>query len=149
MTDITSELQVDEYGRILNDPTHDESPSHGNSPAAWGLVICVLVGLVVAGISALASVWVVMWIGIILAIAGLPVGFFMRLAGKGANGEFKAHDFYDHHTVLGDIIAGVIGTNVLRRQRRYRICNNSLLKRHRRALMLASRWTRCQAHHAK
>ncbi len=89
MTDITNELQVDEYGRILNDPTHDESPSHGNSPAAWGLVICVLVGLVVAGISALASVWVVMWIGIGLAIAGLPVGFIMRLSGKGANGEFQ------------------------------------------------------------
>src|SRR5690625_2447569 len=89
MTDITSELQVDEYGRILNEPTHDESPSHGNAPAAWGLVICVLVGLGVAGISALASVWVGMWIVIVVDRAGLPVGCVMRLAGKGDHGAFQ------------------------------------------------------------
>ncbi|WP_022870863.1 HGxxPAAW family protein [Yaniella halotolerans] len=89
MANMTEELKVDEYGRILNDPTHDESPSHGNSPAAWALVMLVLVGLVIAGISALASGWVVMWIGIGIAVLGLPVAFFMRLAGKGANGDYK------------------------------------------------------------
>ena len=89
MANMTEELKVDEYGRILNDPTHDESPSHGNSPAAWALVMLVLVGLVIAGISALASGWVIMWIGIGIAVLGLPVGFFMRLTGKGANGDYK------------------------------------------------------------
>lgn len=89
MANMTEELKVDEYGRILNDPTHDESPSHGNSPAAWALVLLVLVGLVIAGISALASGWVIMWIGIAIAVLGVPVGFFMRLAGKGANGDYK------------------------------------------------------------
>lgn len=88
MANTTVEIKVDEYGRILNDPTHDESPSHGNSPAAWALVALVLVGLLVAAIGSLASAWIVMWIGIAIAVIGLPVGFFMRLAGKGANGDY-------------------------------------------------------------
>ena len=89
MANITEEIKVDEYGRILNDPTHDESPGQGNSPAAWALVAMVLIGMVVAAIGSLASAWVVMWIGIIIAVLGLPVGFFMRLAGKGANGDYS------------------------------------------------------------
>lgn len=87
MANITDEIKIDEYGRILNDPTHDESPSHGNSPAAWALTALILVGFVIAGIGSLASLWIVMWIGVAIAIIGLPVGFFMRLAGKGANGD--------------------------------------------------------------
>ncbi|OAV59833.1 HGxxPAAW family protein [Enteractinococcus helveticum] len=89
MANTTDEIQVDAYGRILNDPTHDESPSHGNSPAGWSLVALVLVGLVIAAIGSLASAWIVMWIGIVIAVIGLPVGFFMRLAGKGANGDYS------------------------------------------------------------
>ena len=89
MANTTDEIKVDAYGRILNDPTHDESPSHGNSPAAWALVALVLVGLVVAAIGSLASAWIVMWVGIVIAVLGLPVGFFMRLSGKGANGEYS------------------------------------------------------------
>src|SRR5690625_5564143 len=82
MANITDEIKVDEYGRILNDPTHDESPGQGNSPAAWALVALTLVGLVLAAIGSLASLWIVMWVGIGIAVLGLPVGFFMRLAGK-------------------------------------------------------------------
>lgn len=89
MANITDELQVDEYGRILNDPTHDESPSHGNSPAAWALVMLVLVGLVIAAIGSLAGIMVVLWVGVVIAVLGVPVGFFMRLAGKGSNGDYK------------------------------------------------------------
>lgn len=90
MANTTVEFETDEYGRILNDPTHDESPSHGNSPAAWALVMLVIVGLFVAAIGALASAWLVMWIGIVIAVAGPVVGFFMRVSGKGANGDYKA-----------------------------------------------------------
>lgn len=89
MANTTDEIQVDAYGRILNDPTHDESPSHGNSPAGWALVALVLVGLVTAAIGSLASAWIVMWVGVAIAVLGLPVGFFMRLAGKGANGDYS------------------------------------------------------------
>ncbi|GAA2042684.1 hypothetical protein GCM10009720_24190 [Yaniella flava] len=88
MANTTYEMEVDEYGRILNDPTHNESPSHGNSPAAWALVLFVLVGLMVAAIGSLAALWIVMWVGVAIAVVGLPVGFFMRLAGKGSNGDY-------------------------------------------------------------
>lgn len=88
MANTTYEMEVDEYGRILNDPTHNESPSHGNSPAAWALVLFVLVGLMVAAIGSLAALWIVMWVGVAIAVIGLPVGFFMRLAGKGSNGDY-------------------------------------------------------------
>ena len=30
-----------------------------------------------------------MWVGVAIAVLGLPVGFFMRLAGKGANGDYS------------------------------------------------------------
>lgn len=89
MANAVQELKYDEYGRILNDPTHDESPGQGNSPAAWALVAFALVGLVVAAIGSLASMWTVMWVGIIIAVVGVPVGFFMRLAGKGVNGDYS------------------------------------------------------------
>ena len=89
MANTTDEIQVDEYGRILNDPTHDESPSHGNSPAAWTLVGMVIVGLMVAGIGALASLWIVMWIGIAITVLGAPVAFFMRISGRGGNGDYS------------------------------------------------------------
>ncbi|HEY4576996.1 MAG TPA: HGxxPAAW family protein [Yaniella sp.] len=89
MANTTDEIQVDEYGRILNDPTHDEAPSQGNSPAAWALVAMVLVGLMIAGIGSLGSWWIVMWVGIGIAVLGLPVGFFMRLSGRGANGDYS------------------------------------------------------------
>ena len=89
MANTTDEIQVDEYGRILNDPTHDEAPSQGNSPAAWTLVAMILVGLMIAGIGSLASLWIVMWVGIGIAVLGVPVGFFMRLSGRGANGDYS------------------------------------------------------------
>lgn len=89
MVNTTDEIQVDEYGRILNDPTHDESPSHGNSPAAWALVGMVIVGLMVAGIGALASLWIVMWIGVAITVLSAPVSFFMRISGRGANGDYS------------------------------------------------------------
>ncbi|GAA4473032.1 hypothetical protein GCM10023190_04440 [Enteractinococcus fodinae] len=85
----TDEIQVDEYGRILNDPTHDAAPSQGNSPAAWALVALVLVGLLVAAIGSLASWWIVMWVGIVIAALGPIVGFVMRLTGRGANGDYS------------------------------------------------------------
>jgi hypothetical protein len=89
MANTTDEIQVDEYGRILNDPTHDEAPSQGNSPAAWALTAMVLVGLMIAAVGSLASLWVVFWVGVAIAILGLPVGFFMRLSGRGANGDYS------------------------------------------------------------
>lgn len=91
MANSTDEITVDEYGRILNDPTHDESPGHGNSTAAWSLVGFVLVGFVIAAIGSLAAILPMLWIGVIIAVAGLPVGFFMRLAGKGTNGDYQAN----------------------------------------------------------
>src|SRR5699024_3825627 len=89
MANITDEIKVDEYGRILNDPTHDESPGQGNSPADSALFVLPLVAVFISLIGSLASLWIVMWVGIGIAVLGRMVGLFMRLASKGANGDYS------------------------------------------------------------
>ena len=78
---------IDDHGRILNDPTHAAPVEHGNSPAAWALVVLVLIGSVVGAVALLAGqIWLI-WVGGVIAVAGLIVGFVMRQMGYGVGGS--------------------------------------------------------------
>ncbi|QCU78149.1 DUF3040 domain-containing protein [Citricoccus sp. SGAir0253] len=77
---------------VLNDPTHAEPLGHGNSPAAWTLVLLVLLGAVLVMIGMLAGLVVVTIAGIVSAVAGVVAGFIMGKAGLGA----KAHGSSRH-----------------------------------------------------
>lgn len=77
------ELTVTEDGRVLNDPTHAEPIGHGNSPAAWALVLLVIVGCVLIMFGMLAEVQIMWIIGLVAIAAGLVAGFVMKKAGKG------------------------------------------------------------------
>ncbi len=72
---------------VLNDPTHAEPLGHGNSPAAWTLVLLVLLGSVLAAIGMLAELGVLIIAGAVAAVAGVVAGFVMAKAGKGAKGH--------------------------------------------------------------
>ncbi|WP_313817417.1 HGxxPAAW family protein [Citricoccus sp.] len=72
---------------VLNDPTHAEPLGHGNSPAAWTLVLLILAGSLVAGVGMLADLFVLVIAGAVLVVAGVVAGFIMGKAGLGTKGH--------------------------------------------------------------
>lgn len=72
---------------VLNDPTHAEPLGHGNSPAAWTLVLLVLLGSVLVMIGMLGDLMFFTIAGIVAAAAGLVAGFVMSKAGMGTKGH--------------------------------------------------------------
>jgi hypothetical protein len=56
---------------------------HGSTPAAWTAVTLVLVGFLVGAAGLILSNWLVFWIGVGLAIAGVVAGKVMQVAGLG------------------------------------------------------------------
>lgn len=85
------ELTVTEDGRVLNDPTHITPVGHGNSPAAWAMVLIVLAGCVAGMIGLLAENMVIIIVAAALAVVGVIVGFIMSKAGKGASADGAHH----------------------------------------------------------
>ncbi|MBB5748822.1 HGxxPAAW family protein [Micrococcus sp. TA1] len=75
---------------VLNDPTHAEPLGHGNSPAAWTLVLLLLLGAVLVSIGMLADLMFLTVAGIVAAVAGVIAGFVMGKAGMGTKGHAKA-----------------------------------------------------------
>ncbi|MGD6978757.1 MULTISPECIES: HGxxPAAW family protein [Citricoccus] len=75
---------------VLNDPTHAEPLGHGNSPAAWTLVLLLLLGAVLVSIGMLADLMFLTIAGIVAAAAGVIAGFVMGKAGMGTKGHAKA-----------------------------------------------------------
>ncbi len=73
----------------------DETIGHGNSPAAWTTVLIMLIGAAVSSFAFifastegnLDSGTVLFWIGVILMLVGLIVGWVMRRAGYGVGGH--------------------------------------------------------------
>lgn len=61
------------------------SSHHGNTPAAWSGVGVSTVGFVIAAVGLLMSPFnmVLFWIGMVLAVAGLPVFVVMTKMGLG------------------------------------------------------------------
>ena len=58
---------------------------HGNTPAAWTAVALAMLGFVVGGIAVMMSPvsMTLFWIGVVLAVASLPV--FAVMAKMGMN----------------------------------------------------------------
>lgn len=82
---MTTTRRTSDDDLVLNDPTHAEPLGHGNSPAAWTLVLLVLLGAVLVMLGMLADLWIFTIIGIVAAVAGLVAGFIMGRAGMGAD----------------------------------------------------------------
>lgn len=86
MTKTTNDIIIDEHGRVLNDPTHAEPLSHGNTVAGWSLVILVLLGCAVVAVGMLMAANTITYTGLGLIVAGLVVGFVLKVAGYGMGG---------------------------------------------------------------
>ncbi|WP_323961718.1 hypothetical protein GC088_07130 [Arthrobacter sp. JZ12] len=74
---------------------HDETIGHGNSPAAW---TCVFVMLAGAALSSFAYILastegnkdfgtLLFWIGALIIVIGLVLGFVLKKAGFGVGGH--------------------------------------------------------------
>ncbi|MFC7402473.1 HGxxPAAW family protein [Citricoccus sp. GCM10030269] len=84
---MTTSYRASDDDLVLNDPTHAEPLGHGNSPAAWTLVLLVIAGFVLVMIGLLADLFFLDIAGIVVAVAGLIAGFIMKKAGFGTKGH--------------------------------------------------------------
>lgn len=57
---------------------------HGNTPAAWTVVVVALLAFAVAGIALMVGSWVMFWIGVALAPVAVVVGLIMSKMGLNA-----------------------------------------------------------------
>lgn len=90
---MTTSHRTAEDDLIFTDPTHAEPLGHGNSPAAWTLVLLILAGSLLVGVGMLADLTILIIAGAVMAVAGLVAGFVMSKAGMGA----KAHAAHSQH----------------------------------------------------
>lgn len=90
---MTTSHRTAEEEIIFQDPTHAEPLGHGNSPAAWTLVLMILAGSLLVGVGMLADLIVLIIAGAVVAVAGLVAGFVMSKAGMGA----EAHAARSQH----------------------------------------------------
>ena len=66
---------------------HDEVIGHGNSPAAWTCVLVMTVGCLVSAIGFMMASHLVFWGGMGVVAIGLIVGWIMKKAGYGVDGD--------------------------------------------------------------
>jgi hypothetical protein len=69
----------------------DEHDNHGKTPAAWTLVVIVLIGCLVSSIAVLVASTPTFFVGIGIVVLGLVVGKVMQMmAGGGTPVEEKS-----------------------------------------------------------
>jgi hypothetical protein len=81
-TDAGTEHAVARGGQT--DRPHPARGHHGNSPAAWTLVILVMVGSLVVSVGISVPSITIDVIGAVIIVLGLVVGKVMSLAGYGS-----------------------------------------------------------------
>lgn len=60
---------------------------HGNTPAAWTLVLVCTVGVLIGAIAFDMHNAFFTWIGVAVTVLGLLIGLLMKAAGLGKNGS--------------------------------------------------------------
>jgi hypothetical protein len=57
--------------------------SHGSTPAAWTLVVLIVVGFTVSTVALVIGQWPIFWVGVGIVALGAIVGGVMKAAGLG------------------------------------------------------------------
>jgi hypothetical protein len=68
-----------------------EQPGHGSSPAAWIAVTIMLIGVFVGTLCLFLDVLPLVYLGGVLVLVGLIVGWLLARAGFGVNGSKTVH----------------------------------------------------------
>lgn len=69
------------------DPTHTQELGHGNTIAAWALVIGVGIGSLVTGVALFLELWTILIIGVVIIALGIALGIGLKAAGYGVGGK--------------------------------------------------------------
>ncbi|MCU1474551.1 DUF6704 family protein [Amnibacterium sp.] len=64
-----------------------EEPGHGSSPAAWIAVVIMLFGIAVGTLFLFLDVLPMVYVGAVIVVVGLLVGWVLKKAGFGVNGS--------------------------------------------------------------
>ena len=69
---------------------HDE-PGHGNSIAAWATVGVVIFAFSVGTVFFFLDIALMVWLSAALALAGVGLGYYLKKAGYGVDGQHSKH----------------------------------------------------------
>ncbi|MFM1957145.1 MAG: hypothetical protein RLZ41_544 [Actinomycetota bacterium] len=62
-------------------------PGHGDSVASWAAVIIIMIAFTIGTFAFWFDMAALVWASAVLAVAGVPVGIFLKRAGYGVGGE--------------------------------------------------------------
>ncbi len=65
----------------------DEHDNHGSTPAAWTLVIIVMIGFLVSSIAFVAASETMVFVGVGIIVLGCIVGKVMQMMASGESGD--------------------------------------------------------------
>ena len=73
----------------MSDEHHD---NHGSTPAAWTLVVIVMIGFLVGSIAMVAASEIGIWVGVGIIVLGCIVGKVMQMMASGPVAPVESHD---------------------------------------------------------
>jgi uncharacterized membrane protein len=62
-------------------------PGHGDSVASWTTVIIIMIAFAIGTLAFWFNLPVLVWVSVVIAAAGVPVGIYLKRAGYGVGGE--------------------------------------------------------------
>ncbi len=62
-------------------------PGHGDSVASWAAVIIIMIAFTIGTFAFWFDMAALVWASAVLAVAGIPVGIFLKRSGYGVGGE--------------------------------------------------------------
>lgn len=73
----------------MSDAPHD---NHGATPAAWTLVVIVMIGFLVGCIAMVAASEIGIWVGVGIIVLGCIVGKVMQMMASDPDAPSESHD---------------------------------------------------------
>jgi hypothetical protein len=70
---------------------HHDEPGHGNSIAAWATVGVIILAFSIGTLFFFLDNAVVVWLSAALALAGVGLGYYLKKAGYGVDGQHSKH----------------------------------------------------------
>lgn len=70
---------------------HHDEPGHGNSIAAWTTVGVVILAFSIGTLFFFLDNAVMVWLSAVLALGGVGIGYYLKKAGYGVDGQHSKH----------------------------------------------------------
>ena len=70
---------------------HHDEPGHGNSIAAWTTVGVVIFAFSIGTLFFFLDNALMVWLSAVLALGGVGIGYYLKKAGYGVDGQHSKH----------------------------------------------------------